>query len=158
MGTGLSCLSCRFSLGQEHADPVGETAEKTISNAIDRRARSLTQGLIGKAIEAAGDSSLTAILAAAQAGEFKNIVDEDFLSDDLVKRLAKVLSKTKHQTVASNQVFGYVAEHPHLTAENIDAWLTDLKALLEASFEQARKENPGKEITLLLKAGDDQQD
>jgi hypothetical protein len=156
VGNGLTCLSCRFVLGSlESQVPVGERAEEGITAAIERRAHSLSQGLIAEAIKEAGDRDLGALLVAAQAHKFKDIVADDLLSDELVKRVNVVLARAKQQTVPCKQVYDFIVQNPHITRENLDAWVNQLREVLRASLEDTKKRNPGKEITLLLKAGDD---
>jgi hypothetical protein len=156
-GSGLSCMSCRYTFGDgDGAISIGERAEEEVTKAIDGRARLLSQGLIAEAIQAAGDADLLAILTAIQAGEIKRIIDEDLLTDELVKRLASVLSKAKQQTVPSARVYDYLDGHPHITRETLDGWLNGLRGVLDESLSEAKKLNPGKEITIILKADDDE--
>ena len=156
-GNGLSCMSCRYAFGdREQAAPVGERARDEITKAINARARLLSQGLMAEAIQAAGDADLLAILTAIQAGQIQKVIDDDLLTDELVKRLGGVLQKAKQQTVPSGSVYDFIHDHPHVTRESLDQWLVDLRQLLEASLGEAKKANPGKEITLQLKAGDEQ--
>jgi hypothetical protein len=159
-GNGLSCMSCRYAFGEhERAVAVGERARDEITKAINARARLLSQGLMAEAIEAAGDQDLLAILAAIQAGQIQKVIDDDLLTDELVKRLSGVLQKAKQQTVPSASVFDFINNHPHITRESLDQWLAELRQVLEASLGEAKKENPGKEITitLQLRAGDEQE-
>jgi hypothetical protein len=156
VGQGTSCLSCGFSLGDlQRLEPVGENARKHMNDAILKKSRALTQGLIAETLKQAGNSELNALLVAAQAGSFQKIVEEDLLSDELVKLINDLMKKSKQQTVPSAGVFEFLNERPSITAGNLDAWLADLRALLLSGLTEARKANPGKEVTLLLKAGDD---
>jgi hypothetical protein len=155
LGNGLACLSCRYRLGNlDRLDAVGTRAEEAVNAAIERRALSLSQGLIAEALKEAGDNDLMALLAAAQAHKLKDIVEDDLLTDAMLKKINAVLSKAKQQAVSSQRVYDFIAENPHVTVETIGAWLDRLREVLEASLAEASKENPGKEITLLLRSGD----
>ncbi len=153
IGSGLACVSCRFRLGQmDGLQPVGERAEKEVNDAIKRRTSSLAQGLIAEAIRAAGDQDLTAILLAAQAGQVEKIIEGDLLSDELVNRLNRVLARAKQQTVPAAQVYEFLAECPHITEANLEDWLARLRRTLLAAIEDAKQQNPGQEVTLLLRS------
>jgi hypothetical protein len=156
VGQTIACLSCRYTLGSlRRMDAVGETARKAVNEAIQRKGRALSQGLIAETLKAAGDNALTALLAAAQAGSFEQIIEKDLLTDELVKLINDVLKKAKQQTVPSGRVYEFLSQRPSITVANLDAWLTELRAQIVAGLEEARKANPGKEVTLLLKADDD---
>lgn len=156
VGQGTSCLSCGYSMGDmARLEPVGQNAQRYINEAIQRKARALSQGLIAETLKQAGDNALNGLLAAAQAGSFQKIVDEDLLSDDLVKLINDVLKKSKQQTVPSARVFEFLEQRPSITAANLDSWLSELRGLIMAGLDEAKKANPGKEVTLLLKAGND---
>jgi len=156
VGNGTSCLHCHYEMAKgDSLHPVGERAEEIITGAIDGKARLLSQGLIAEAIKSAGDKDLLAILAAVQAGNIKKIVDDDLLTDELVKRLASVLAKARQQTVATITVHEYLTTWRYVTRDSLDSWLQGLRQVLEASLTEAKKGNPGKTITLLLKEGDE---
>jgi len=156
MGNGTSCLTCRFRLGTlDSLEPTGTRARQEVNAAIDRRAKALSQGLIAEALKQSGENDLMALLTAAQANKFKDVIADDLLTDDLVKKINAVLTKAKQQTVPSGRVFGYIDEHPSVTRTNLDSWLAGLRNEILRALESAAKDNPNKEITLLLKAGDD---
>ena len=156
VGQGATCLSCGYALGDiDRAQPVGENAQRDVNEAIQRRARALSQGLIAETLEQAGNDSLNAILAAAQAGSFHKIIEEDLISDQIVRLVNDVLKRSKQQTVASGRVYEFLEQRPALTQTNLDPWLAELRKLILQELESAKKSNPGKEVTLLLKAGDD---
>ena len=77
------------------------------------------------------------------------------MSDDLVKLINDLLKKSKQQTVPSDRVYAFLTRRPSITAGNLENWLNELRAEIVASLDAAKKANPGKEVTVLLKAGDD---
>ena len=95
------------------------------------------------------------MLAAAQAGSFDEIIEKDLLTDDLVTRVNSLLKKSKQQTVAGSRAHQFIQQRASLTTTTLDQWLQALRAELLKDIDDAKQANPGKEITLLLKAADD---
>lgn len=155
VGSGIACHSCGFRMGDVGSQPVGQNAEAEVAAAITRRGLALTAGLIAETLRAAGDNDLTAVLAVAQAGSFDDVIQKDLLTDELIARINAILARSKQQTVAGGRVFSFIQAHPTLTAANLDEWLRQLRAELLQDLNDAQTAHKGKEVTLLLKAGDD---
>lgn len=155
VGAGLACLGCQYQMGSlARLSPAGSNLERDVVSAIERRSRSLSQGLVAETLEASGGNALTSLLAAAQAGSFEQIVEKDLLSDELVVRINAVLQKSNQQSVPSERAYQFLQRNPSVTRASLDRWLNELRQEIVHSLEEAATTNPGREITLLLRDAD----
>ncbi len=155
VGAGITCLKCSYTLGTlESLLPAGRDTERAIAAAIEQRTRALSQGLIADTLSSVGDKDIAALLEAGRAGHFEQITEDGLLSDDLVRRINSALEKAKQQTVPSARVYSFIRRRPTVTPTTVEAWLSELRAEIIAGLEAAKRDNPGKEVTLLLKDGD----